>query len=128
MVINASIVYSIPTSPWASALPLVPKLGPDKVRFTVDLRPVNRFTEKYEPSMPNIEQDLAKVSGLRFYVTFDFNHGYWQMSLHKDSQVSQYFIILSRRMVSTHLQAYCMAQLLPSCISGRLSKMRFPPV
>lgn len=36
--------------------------------FTMDLRPVNRFTVKHEYPMPNIEQELVRISGSRFFL------------------------------------------------------------
>lgn len=42
--------------------------------------------------MPNIEHELSKIAGSRFYATFDLSHGYWQLPLHDSSQASQSFI------------------------------------
>lgn len=75
--VKCSMVYLNPTSPWASAPLLVPKLGPAKFRFTVDLRPVNRFNIKHQFPMPIIEQELLKLADSTVYATFDLSHGYW---------------------------------------------------
>ena len=90
--VRTGMAYANPTSPWASAPLIVPKPGPARFRFTVDLRPVNEFTVKHQYPMPNIEQELAKLSNSKFFATFDLSHGYWQFPLHKDSQALQSFI------------------------------------
>lgn len=45
--VKNGMAYANPSSPWACAPLLVPKPGPDKFWFTVDLRSVNRFTVKH---------------------------------------------------------------------------------
>jgi len=86
------MVYPNPSSPWACAPLLVPKDAPSRFRFTVDLRPVNRFTVKYQYPMPDIEVELSKLAGAKYFGTFDFSHGYWQLPLDPDSQATQSFI------------------------------------
>ena len=90
--IDHGMAYANPTSPWACAPLLVPKSGPSKFRFTVDLRPVNKYTVKHQYPMPNLEHELTKVATSRYYATFDFSHGYWQLELEQKSQVLQSFI------------------------------------
>lgn len=90
--IDSNMVFSNPTSPWACAPLLVPKPGPAKFRFTVDLRPVNRYTVKHQFPMPIIEHELTKVAGSTCYATFDLSHGYWQLPLHESSRSCQSFI------------------------------------
>jgi len=86
------MIYPNPSSRWACAPLLVPKPGESRFRFTVDLRPVNRYTIKYQFPMPDVEVELTKLAGAKYFATFDFSHGYWQLPLHKDSQESQTFI------------------------------------
>ena len=81
-----------PSSQWASAPLLVPKHGPVPFRFTVDLRPVNKFTIRHQYPMPNLEQELTKLSGSKYFANFDFSHAYWQLPLHPDSQSLHSFI------------------------------------
>ena len=69
--VEHKMVYLNQTSQWASALLLVHKPGPAKFRFTVDLRPVNKYTIKHQFPMPNLEHELNKLSGSQFYATFD---------------------------------------------------------
>ena len=81
-----------PTSAWACAPLLVPKPGPARFRFTVDPRPVNKFTVKHQYPMLNLDHELTKLGGSRFFATFDLSHGYWQFELEPDSRPLQSFI------------------------------------
>lgn len=77
--------YASPTSKLASAPLLVPKADV-KYCFIVDLRPVNKFTVPHHFPMPCIENELTKLYRSTVYTSFDLSHGYWQLSLHRDSQ------------------------------------------
>ena len=90
--LSCSMVYANPTSSWACAPLLVPKDEPARFRFTVDLRLVNKFTEKHGFLMPNIEQELHTVGGSNYFAKFDLSHGYWPLRLHADSQECQSFV------------------------------------
>lgn len=74
--VKYNLVNANPTSTWACAPLIVPKPGPTAWRFTVDLRPVNRYTKPYQFPMPQIEHELTKTAGSRYYANFDFTHGY----------------------------------------------------
>ena len=75
--IRHGMAYANPMSAWACAPLPVPKPGPARLRFTVDVRPVNKFTVKHQFPMPNIEHGLSKLTGSRYFATFDLSHGYW---------------------------------------------------
>lgn len=90
--VRNGLAYPNPTSPWACAPLLVLKPGPSQFRFTVDLRPVNKFTIRHQYPMPNLEHELCKVSGSSFFASFDLSNGYWQLPLEESSQQLQYFI------------------------------------
>lgn len=70
----------------------MPKPGPVQWRFTVDLRPKNRYTVPQIFTLPIIEHELSKASGAKIFANFELSHVYWQLLLHKDSQCSQSFI------------------------------------
>jgi hypothetical protein len=42
--------------------------------------------------MPHLESELSRLSGSKFFATFDLSHGYWQVSLDEGSQAFQSFI------------------------------------
>ena len=90
--LDKNMAYPNPYSAWASAPLCVPKPGPSNFLFTVDLRPVNKFTIKHAYPMPNLEQELHKLSGSKCYANFDLSQAYWQLSLHENSQECQSFI------------------------------------
>lgn len=60
--VAAAMAYSNPSAKGTCAPLLVPKPGPSKYRFTVDLRPINRYTTKHQFPIPNLEQELTKTS------------------------------------------------------------------
>lgn len=63
-----------PSSTWASEPLLVPKPGPDKLKFTVSFRPVNSFTVPHQIPMPIIDQELFKLAVSRHFSTIDLSH------------------------------------------------------
>lgn len=83
--VEKRMAYENPAEEWAAAPLLVPKPGPAKFRFTVDLRPVNRYTKKHQYPMPNLEQEISKLGKAKYFANFDLSHGYWQLPLHPDS-------------------------------------------
>jgi hypothetical protein len=86
------LVNRNPAASWFAAPVLVPKDGPAKFRFTVDLRPVSKQTVPAAWPMPHLESDLEAVSGSRFFATSDLSHGYCQLQLDEASQECQSFI------------------------------------
>lgn len=49
------VIYRNSSSSWASAPLIVPKLGPNKWHFTVDPKPINRYSVQNHYPMPNLE-------------------------------------------------------------------------
>ena len=90
--IQAGMVYSNPTSPWAAAPVIVPKPNTTTFRFTVDLRPSNNYTIKYQYPMPNLEHDLLQLNNANCFAKFDLSHAYWQLPLDPGSQYTQSFV------------------------------------
>ena len=88
----AGLVYRNPRATWCAAPLLVPKPGPAKFRFTVDLRPVNKQTIPCSWPMPHIESELTRIRDSSYFATFDLSHGYWQLPLAPSSQDCQSFI------------------------------------
>lgn len=86
------MVYKNATSPWAAAPVIVRKPNSDNFRFTVDLRPVNKYTIKYQYPMPNLEYELLQLTNSSCYARFDLSYAYWQLRLAEYSQSCQSFI------------------------------------
>ena len=79
-------------SSWACAPLIVPKPGPDKFRFTTDLRPVNKVTVPFVWPMPNLETNTSRLVKKKCFGGVDLCQGYWQFPLEEDSQECQSFI------------------------------------
>ena len=78
-------------SSWTCAPLIVPKPGPDKFRFTTDLRPVNKITVPFLWPMPNLETNTSRLVKEKCFGGGDLCEGYWQFLLEEDSQESQFF-------------------------------------
>lgn len=64
-IVTANMFYFNRSSSWACALLLVPKVDSEEFRFTVHLRPVNRFTAKNQFLLSILEQELTRTAGSR---------------------------------------------------------------
>jgi Reverse transcriptase (RNA-dependent DNA polymerase)/RNase H-like domain found in reverse transcriptase len=91
-------------SRWASPPLILPKAGPEKFRFTLDLRYPNFQTEQVSWPMPNMEDGLASLVGSKYFATLDLMQGYWQLPLHEDSQECQSIFTLDGVYTPTRVQ------------------------
>lgn len=95
------MAYWNSTAKWACAPLLVPKPGPARFRFTVDLRLFNKYTIKQKFPMPNLDIEISTVSTSRYFDVFDVNFCFWQFPLHADSEELQSFLMTIRVMHGT---------------------------
>lgn len=72
-------------SPWSSPIVLVPKKNKE-VRFCIDFRRINEVSIKDSYPLPYISGILDKLKGSKYFSTLDLKHGYWQLSLAKESR------------------------------------------
>jgi hypothetical protein len=86
------LVYKKTGTEWASTPLILSKQGPDQYRMTVDMRVPNASTKPTASPMPNPQYDLQDIYGSEVFATLDFCQGYWQISLHKESQDCQSLI------------------------------------
>lgn len=86
------MVYENLSSKWACAPLVVPKAGPAQWRFTVDLRPVNKFTILFAFQMPVVDEELPKLAKSKQYCNVNFTISYWQLLLHEDSREFQSWV------------------------------------
>ncbi len=77
---------------WACAPLIVPKLGSEKLRFSVDLRPLNQQNMPHAWPMLNLEASLAGLSSSTCYAQLDFCQGFWQLPLAQESHTPCSFI------------------------------------
>lgn len=72
-------------SPHAASVVLVEKANGEP-RMCVDYRVLNSVTVKKQFPMPIVDEQLAKLSGNRFFTTLDMTSGYYQIPLDEDSR------------------------------------------
>lgn len=90
--VRCGMAYFNPTSPFACAPLLVPKPGPAKFRFTVDLHLLNKYTVRHQLLMQNLEHELSDLGGCKYFATFNVSHGHFQVELDRESQAIQSLI------------------------------------
>lgn len=79
---------------WVSALIIVPEKPPALFCVAIDYRDVNQATIPTLWPMPNIDAELANNWEAQRFALLDLCSGFWQASLHKDSQPLYAFVTL----------------------------------
>jgi hypothetical protein len=72
-------------SPYSSPILLVKKKD-GTIRFCVDFRFVNDVTIKDKFPIPSIEAIKDDLKGAKYFSTFDFISGYWQIPIKKEDR------------------------------------------
>lgn len=80
------------TSPWASAVVMVPKKLNDGWRLCADFRPLNQVTKKNPYPLPRIDETLDVVAGSAWFSLLDLRSGYWQVPLTPEARPKTAFI------------------------------------
>lgn len=89
---SLGLIYPNNTLQWACAPLIVPKLGREQFRFSVDLRPANFQTVLHIWPMPDLEQAIVDLANDVCYSSLDLCKGYWQLPPHPESQECQSFM------------------------------------
>jgi len=93
MLVANGLVEQNSSSRWASAVVPVNKAGSrEQFRLTIDYRPVNRVTIPIAGSMPTSATTSDAFTGKKFFASFDFTQGFWQLPLHAESREMFSFI------------------------------------
>ena len=72
-------------SPWSA--PVVPVVKPDKaIRICIDYRSLNKVTYKDAFPLPNIEDALYNLHGVKYFTTLDLIRGYYQVPMEEESK------------------------------------------
>ena len=67
-------------SPWSS--PVVPVKKPDgSIRLCIDYRAVNKVTRKDAFPLPNLEDALYNLNGMKYFTSMDLVKGYYQVPM-----------------------------------------------
>ena len=78
-------------SPWSSPVVIVPKK--DKtMRMCIDLRGVNKVTQRDVYPLPCVEDAFASLNGTMFFSSLDLNQGYMQIRMAPESIPKTAFI------------------------------------
>uniref|UniRef100_A0A158P4I8 RNA-directed DNA polymerase n=1 Tax=Tetranychus urticae TaxID=32264 RepID=A0A158P4I8_TETUR len=79
-------------SPWSSPIVLVAKKGTDEVRLCVDYRKLNEITVKDKFPLPNIQDYLDSLQGMKYFSLLDLRSGYHQMAMDPLDQQKTAFV------------------------------------
>lgn len=84
-------VVEASNSPWAAPCFLVPKAN-GALRFVIDYRVLNSYTNRCHWPLPNIEDLLMQLAGARLFSVFDAHTGFHQMPLDEEARQFTSFI------------------------------------
>ena len=79
-------------SPWSSPIVLVSKKGTTEMRLCVDYRKLNEITVKDKFPLPNIQDYLDSLRGMKYFSLLDLRSGYHQMGLDPADQPKTAFV------------------------------------
>ena len=71
-------------SPWASPAMVVPKKD-GRWRLVIDYRALNDHTKKHAFPLPNIQDELRRAGGHKYYCSFDLQDGFWHIPIAENS-------------------------------------------
>lgn len=83
--VNSNIIEKVdyPTK-WVNSLMIVEK--PDKsLRLCIDPKPLNKYICREHFSIPTSSDIIGKLTGNKIFTVIDMKHGFWHLSLDKDS-------------------------------------------
>ena len=72
-------------SPYSSAVMMVPKAG-GKLRFVVDLRPLNKQVQSDGYTLPRVDEALTSMQGANFVSGLDLRDAFWSCNLTPESR------------------------------------------
>ncbi|CAJ0626547.1 8148_t:CDS:2, partial [Entrophospora sp. SA101] len=79
------------TSSWASPIVVVKKKN-NKLRFCVDYRKLNAYTEQDKYPLPLIADIFDSLEGSKYFSSLDLASGYWQMEVAEEDKKKTAFI------------------------------------
>lgn len=71
-------------SPWSSPALLVAKKD-GRYRVCIDYRSLNRITTRNAHPLPNVNIQIQRAAGHKWYTSFDLADGFWQVRMNKNS-------------------------------------------
>ena len=77
---------------WCAGMVVVPKKN-GEVRICVDLKPLNEAVLREVHPLPDVDGNLAQLSGASVFIKLDANSGFWQIPLAESSKLLTTFIM-----------------------------------
>ena len=98
---NIGLVYRNKSARWVAVARMVPKPGgaPGELRMIIDYRYLNSLTEPIQGPMPILDEEVKKCQGAKYFLSFDFLKGFFQIPIHPESQ--HYFSFMTDKGVFT---------------------------
>eukprot|EP00834_Sanchytrium_tribonematis_P006246 NODE_441_length_7368_cov_0.136195.p1 type:complete len:1497 gc:universal NODE_441_length_7368_cov_0.136195:108-4598(+) len=79
-------ITECPTSEYTHETVLIKKKGTSKWRFCIDFRPLNGKLVYCHYPQADIEDNILRFAGKRYFCKFDMTSGFWQIKLDPESQ------------------------------------------
>lgn len=86
---------------WNSPLLLVPKKSESdekQYRLVIDYKNVNKHTETQTYPMPNLEEELCKMNGSKYFSTMDIQSAFHQLKLNENDREKTAFTINNQKL------------------------------
>ena len=90
--LNMRFLHASRKAEFIAAPLILPKVTPENLKLTIDLRPVNAATKPMCWPMPNIESEFSDMKDSRYLISIDFISVYWKRPLAEPSQVLHTFM------------------------------------
>ena len=91
------------SSPWNTPMVCVWKKEKKEIRLCLDFRLLNQVTERPAFPMPNIDEMLDSLKGMKWFSSIDLGNAYYQVELEESSKVKTAF--------STKAGQYCFTRM-----------------
>ena len=80
-------MYEKGDSPWASPLVVAPKATDPYIRMCGDYRWLNLYIDLIQAYIPNVQKEILKASGFKYFLDFDLTNSFHQMRISHDTSL-----------------------------------------
>ena len=80
-------MYEKGDSPWASPLVVAPKATDPYIRMCGDYRWLNLYIDLIQAYIPNVQKEILKASGFKYFLDFDLTNSFHQIKISKDTSM-----------------------------------------
>ena len=78
-------MYKKGLSPWASPLVVAPKATEPFIRMCGDYRWLNQYIALLQAYIPNVQKEILKVAGHKYFLDFDLTNSFHQMIISEET-------------------------------------------